>query len=155
VNVLVAVPVSRDDLSALVYDARLRHAVPGFAANADLAATFGVEPGEEAEMAALQMADVAGLVAGRAERLVVVADIPESRLLVSPDDAANGAVVVSNAAAGDCRAFFTGECDDETLRAAKDLDIDDAWDLLSVQKLLADQPLEWHDISELHVWLGH
>jgi len=152
--VLVALPVSRDNLWALVYDAHLPHAtIAGFAANAELAAIFGVEVGEESEMAALQMADVAGLIAGRTERLVLVAEVPPSRIVAPADGDVSGAVVVSNLAAADCRAFFAGECDEVTAQAAKGLDVDDAWDLPSVQKLLADQPLEWHDISELETWL--
>ena len=152
---LVAVPVSRDDLWAMVCGTGFPHtAVEGFAANNELAATFGVELGEEIEMAALQMADVAGLVAGRTERLVLVVEVAASRIVASPDDMANGAVEVSNLAAADCRAFFTGRVDGAISKAVAGLDIDDAWELPSVQKLLADQPLEWHDISELDAWIG-
>ena len=154
-RVLVAVPVTHDNLWALEWDGRMPHAqVLGFAPNAELTATFGVEPGEEAEAAALQMADVAGLTAGRVERLVVVAEVPASRLSASPGEAANGAVVVDHLVKGDCQAFFTGDCDAQTAQAARGLSLDDAWELPGIQKMLASQPLAWHDVSELAEWLG-
>jgi len=152
---LVAAPMTRDNLWALVYDKRAPHVqTAAFAPTPDLADTFGVEPGEEAELAALQMADVAGLMAGNLERLVVVAEVPSSRVVILQEDAANGAVLVSYLLMDECRAFFTGEFDAATAQAAAGLEIDDAWELPAVQKLLADHPLDWHDISELDAWLG-
>jgi len=153
--VLIAAPMTRDNLWALEFDGRAPHdATRGFAPTAELAETFGVELGEEAELAALQMADVAGLVAGNTERLLLVAEVPASRVIVAEEDAANGAVLASYLLKDECRAFFTGECDAATAQAAGGLTIDDAWELPAVQKLLADHPLDWHDISELGVWLG-
>ena len=101
----------------------------GYAADGDLAEMFGVELGEDAETAAVQMADVHGLTLGHAERLVTVR------------------------AGGTVLAFFTGPSDAAVVEAAQGMDVDDAWDLPAVQKLLADHPLEWHDISELDTWL--
>jgi len=118
---LVAAAVTRDNL----WDTTC-----GYAADEDIAEMFGVELGEDAETAAVQMADVHGLTLGHAERLVMVW--------------AGDAVL----------AFFTGPSDAAVIEAAKGLSVDDAWDLPVVQKLLADHPLEWHDISELDAWLG-
>jgi len=147
--------MTRDNLWALAFDGRAPHVhTAGYAPTAALAETFGVEPGEDAEMAALQMADVAGLTAGNPERLVVVAEVPAARVVAVDDDGADGAVMASNLSGEECRAFFTGDCDAATAQAAAGLEIDDAWELPAVQKLLADYPLEWHDISELDAWLG-
>jgi len=118
---LVAAAVTRDDLWDTTYS---------YAADEDMAEMFGVELGEDAETAAVQMADVRGLTLGHEERLVVVR------------------------AGGTVLAFFTGPSDAAVVEAARGLSVDDAWELPAVQKLLADHPLEWHDISELDVWLG-
>ncbi|MCL2782791.1 MAG: hypothetical protein FWD80_02290 [Propionibacteriaceae bacterium] len=154
--VLVAAPMTRDNLWALAFDGRAPHLqTRGFAPTDGLAQAFGVELGEEAELAALQMADVAGLAAGNIERLVIVAEVPSSRVVAdSQDEAADGAVLVSRLMRDECRAFFTGECDAAVAQAAEGLGIDAAWELPAVQKLLSDQPLGWHDISELDAWLG-
>ena len=140
-RVLIAVAVKWDDLFGLARDGQIPYAGQlVFAANQDLADQFGVELGEDTETAALQMADVSGLVLGHAERLVLVAEVPEP----------NGSPELP---IGNCLAFFTGELA-TAIDDAKGLCVDEAWDLPSVQKLLADQPLEWHDISELEAWLA-
>lgn len=155
-RVMVAFPVSRDTLRGIVGDTWFRPDSAGYAANAELAATFGVETGEETEAAALQMSDVAGLAAGHAARLVIVADVPASSVTASADEPGNGAVehTASHPVyVQDCRAFFTGRCDAATAAAARGLSLDEAWELPGVQAMLADQPLAWHDISELADWI--
>lgn len=143
---LVMVPLD-DQQRRLIADAQ---PIPGplFAIAADdaLAETFGVEPGEEAEAAALQMADVAGLAGayGAGDRLVIV--VAEATATVAPDEADNGGVYIDGLTAADVAAFFTGQ---GAVPEARGLSLDAAWDLPGVQELLGSQPLSWHDRTEL------
>jgi len=154
-RVLIAAAVNWDDLWGLAQEGQIPCTdLLAFAANQDLADLFGVELGEDTETAALQMADVSGLAFGYAERAVLVAEVPASNCCPAWRGNPPGAVLTSLLPIGDCLAFFTGDTAATAIEDAKGLYADDAWDLPSVQKLLADQPLEWHDISELEPWLA-
>jgi len=141
---LVMVPVSADQLAQLAAGQTLDGPLPGIAATDELAATFGVEPGEAAEAAALQLAEVLGLTSVFTDtRQVVVAQLAGRPVA---GESANGQVVLDRLAKTDILAFFTGPGD---AGVAKGLSLDDAWDLPGVQNLLAAEPLGWHDLSEL------
>jgi len=145
---IVMVPVSAEQLSRLAAGETLPGAVLGIAPTAELAATFGVLPGEQAEAAALQLADVGGLTGAylKGSRQVVVASLV-GRPVAS--EVANGLVVLDCLPAGDVTAFFTGPGDATVAEQANGLSLDDAWELPGVQNLLAAEPLSWHDLSEL------
>ena len=155
---MVMVPVTIDDLRSLGNDGRLDGALRGVAADDDLADEFGVEPGEEAEAAALQLADVLGLTLGKAvaaggvvRRQVLVADVPSAH---TKQMSGSVAAVESPIGVAQVVSFFTGECDAAVADEARGLDVDEAWELPAVRAMLAEQPLQWHDISELSVVAG-
>ena len=145
---IVMVPVSAEQLARLAAGEILSGPLMGIAPTGELASTFGVEPGEQAEAAALQLADVLGLTGpylGGTRRVVVAQLVGRP----NPDDAANGLVVIDGLASGDVTAFFTGPGDPAAAGQAGGLNIDDAWEQPGVQNLLATEPLGWHDLSEL------
>ena len=150
---MLMVPVTVDELARLASDGRLDGQLCGVAADDALADEFGVEPGEEAEAAALQLADVLGLTMGKAladsgvaHRRVLVVDVPADHLTTG-----EGSVVgiQTPIQAADAVSFFVGQCDATTAEAARGLDVDEAWELPAVRAMLAEQPLQWHDVSEL------
>jgi len=144
---LVMVPLSEAQLAILAAGEALSAALLGIAANRALAATFGVEDSEQAETAALQLADVAGLTGFEAAiRIVVVASVAAHLV---PDEADNGLVIVDGLNPTQVQAFFTGACDDAVARQAQGLSLDEAWALPAVQDLLGRHPLAWHDATEL------
>jgi len=155
---MVMVPVTVDELKCLAIDGRLDGQLHGVAADDALADEFGVEPGEEAEAAALQLADVLGLTLGKVvaaggtvRRQVLVVEIPAAHL--APGDGSVVAVRTPMVAA-DIVSIFLGECDAATTERARGLDVDEAWELPTVRAMLADQPLQWHDVSELAAAAG-
>lgn len=151
---LIAAAVTWDELWGLTHEGAITHSdLFGFAADEALAELFDVELGEDAETAAVQMADVSGLTFGYAERRVLVAQAPKLAYCPAATGNSPGAVRVSPLLIENCLAFFTGPSDAAAIEAAKGLYTDEAWELPVVQKLLAEQPLEWHDISELDAWL--
>ena len=152
----VMVPVTTDQLRAVACNARLGGTLVGVAADEALAAEFGVEAGEEAEAAALQLADVLGLAAGRysatgevVRRQVLVAEVAASQLVAAGETA----TVMPPLALADVLSFFTGECDAALAAAVRKLPLDQAWPHPGVQDLLATAPLAWHDVAELDAWL--
>lgn len=155
---LVMIPVTASQLVALGRGVPLSGPLPAVAANAEVAETFGVEPGEDTEAAALQLADVCGLTGAYgtpdehspvATRQVVVANLAESQAVPVPSETANGVVALAGLGRDEVTAVFTGSCDVSVLVAAAGLDLDAAWQLPSVQAMLAQRPLSWHDRSEL------
>jgi len=155
---MVMVPVTVDELGALARDGRLGATLAGVAADDAVANEFGVEPGEEAEAAALQLADVLGLTLGKAvpvsgvvRRQMLVVDVPVARLMSGQGMTVD---VQAPVQAADVVSFFSGECDIVIADAARGLAVDEAWELPGVQAMLARQPLAWHDVSELASWLA-
>jgi len=155
---MVMAPATVDDLKCLADGGRLDGQVLGVAADDALADEFGVEPGEEAEAAALQLADVLGLTLGKAladggvvHRQVLVIDVPIASLAPR-----SGSVVAVQRPiqAADVVSIFVGDCDAVTAAGARGLDVDEAWERNDVRAVLAEQPLQWHDVSELAVVAG-
>jgi len=160
---LVMVPLKRDQLRALRDGGGLPGPLPGVTPSAALAETFDLPLGkdtEDTEAAALQVADVYGLCAvydgpqpgqSLVWRCVVVASAPVADVTPVASDEANGRVQMDGLATLSVQSIFEGWCDDAVATAAKGLDIDSAWSLPSVQTMLAEAPLAWHDRSELSV----
>jgi len=148
---MVMIPVTIEQLRALAHDGRLDDRLAAIAVDDALADEFGVAPGEEAEAAALQLADVLGLatrqvtIDGVARRQVLVAEVPAARI----EPAGDSAVVVPPVWRRDVLSFYTGDCAADLVMAAGGLSLDAAWELPGVQAMLARQPLAWHDVSEL------
>lgn len=147
---LVFIPVRRAELDAITGDTRLdgrtAHTV-----TPELLEALGYDAGdaEDAEYAAMVLASVAAL-AAHGERVVVVADVP--RAAVHPgEDPGNGQCVVSEVPASAITCWFS-EADGvdvtDAAAAAKDLDIDTAWDFPQVQELLQGHDLLWNDVVE-------
>lgn len=147
---LVFIPVAVDELAAIVgstsLDGRKAHAV-----TPELLEALGYAPDdvEDAEYAALVLASVAGL-ARFGHRCVIVADVPAAA--VQPgEDPENGEVVVAQVPRSSITCWFSEHPDTDVAdaaAAAKDLDIDTAWDFQEVQQLLADNELLWNDVVE-------
>ena len=155
---MVMIPVTIDNLSALANDGRLGGVLQGVAADDALAYEFEVAPGEETEAAALQLADVLGLTLGPA---TVSSGITRRQVLVCEVQAAyltrvTGSIVEAQAplTMAQVLSFFTGECGAAVADAARGRAVDEAWDLPAVRAMLAEQPLEWHDVTELAHWLA-
>jgi len=144
---LVMVPLSEAQLAVLAGGGVLGGALLGIAANSALAATFGVEPGEQTETAALQLADVAGLTGFEDGVRIVVVAMVAAQLV--PDEADNGLVIVDGLNSAQVQAFFTGPREEAAARQAQGLSLDEAWALTAVQDLLGRHPLAWHDATEL------
>jgi len=142
------VPVEASQLAALAAGDSLDGPLRGIAAGDDLAETFGVEPGEAAEAAALQLADVLGVtqVFGSGDRQVVVTQVAYEPVA---DEEGNGLVTVRNLRRSQVLAFFTGPADAEASRQGSGLGLDDAWASPAMQHMLANKSLGWHDLSEL------
>jgi len=144
---LVMVPLSEAQMAVLAGGGALGTALLGIAANSALAATFGVEDGEQTEIAALQLADVAGLTGLETGTRIVVVAAVAARLV--PDEADNGLVIVDGLKPAQVQAFFTGPRDESVAQQAQGLSLDEAWSLPAVQELLGRHPLAWHDSTEL------
>jgi len=145
---LVMVPLDAGQLAAIAAGGALDGPLRGIAADQTIADTFGVELGEPAEAAALQMADVLGVatVFGRGGRQVVVT---EASYQPAPAADENGLVTVPSLNRAQVLAFFTGPADPEATRQASGLSLDDAWASPAIQHMLATQSLGWHDLTEL------
>lgn len=160
---LVVVPVSPAQARRVADGETLPGPVRAFAAGPALAATFGLgDPaGEEAELAALQVAGVAGL-ARHGVRLVLTAQVaPGAVQGVDPAEAANGGLLLRELPPGAVEAFFTDAVTPRDVAlagaaagAAAGCDVDAAWPLPAVAALLAQAPLGWHDVTELDGWLS-
>ena len=145
------VPLDPRQMLAIAGGADLDGPLLGIAANDALAQTFGVEPGEQAEAAALQMADVAGMTGlyDGDTRQVVVIFVPTTDVTVVPEEAGNGAVSVDHLNRSTIQSFFTGPGDAGVAKQARGVSLDDAWALPAMQRLIFEQPLGWHDQAEL------
>ncbi len=147
---LVFVPVAREELDAIQGFTQLRDR-PAHRVTPELLEELGYESDdqEDAEYATLVLASVAAL-AAHGERLVLVAEVDAS--FISPgDDLVNGECVVSRipTAAMTCWFSDSDEVDSSSAAAAaKELDIDVAWDMDEVQALLHGHDLLWNDVEE-------
>lgn len=104
---------------------------------------------EEAERAAMVIGSVWGL-AQFGRRLVLVAEVPAS-MLAPNDEAGNGGVTLIRLDPSWITAWFSDEDDavaGDAARQVAGMVIDDAWNDVTVQSLLAYHELSWHDITE-------
>lgn len=148
---VVFLPVTAGQAARLLGETVLAGPLRGFTATEQLCATFGLpSAGEEADFAAFQVASVAALLTGEAPLVLVAA--PTRLEVGDEDERGNGAVEVDGLTLSAVGAFFTEGRAGESRsarRAAVGKGVDGAWDLPQVQTLLAEQPLVWHDVSEL------
>lgn len=157
---LIFLPVSRADAASLVQGVAFDPPRRAFAATGALLAALGYQPNkdEEAEYAALVLASVWSL-ARFGERLVVVAEVPEDRVLAAADDDVeldNGAVLVNGLPLGSVIAWFAdgpeaGADVAEAVRVSSGLGIDEAWDRPEVQAVVTGHEMLWHAADELHL----
>lgn len=147
---LVFIPIARNELDAVAGQTQLRDR-PAHRVTPELLDELGFDSDqlEDAEYATLVLASVAAL-AAHGERLVLVAEVDVS--LISPgDDLANGACTVSRVPQAVMTCWFA-DSDDVDPRAAaaaaKDLEIDLAWEMDEVQALLHGHNLLWNDVEE-------
>lgn len=147
---LVFVPVSRSELETMTGGVELTDR-PAHTVTDELLGALGYTPAqsEDAEYAALVLASIAAL-SRYGERLVLVADVPTSVVGLGADPD-NGGVNVSRVPAQAITAWFCeapGVDSSDAAAAAKDLDIDTAWDFPEVQRLLHESDLLWNDVEE-------
>lgn len=123
--------------------------VTAFTVTDGLKAVLDVTDPEETEHAAMVIGSVWGLTrTGR--RLVLVAHVPSDRL-GDHAEADNGAVRLSSVEPSRITAWFSDDDDSVSAQAAqavKGMVIDDAWNDVAVQSLIAEHELSWHDITE-------
>lgn len=124
--------------------------VRAFAVTPQLRAVLeGGDEDEEVERAAMVIASVWGL-AHLGRRLVLVAHVPASTMTPS-DEVDNGGVVLSKLDPRQVTAWFADEDDSVSRQAAEHVAgmvVDDAWNDVSVQSLLLEHEMSWHDITE-------
>lgn len=109
----------------------------------------GGDDDEEVERAAMVIASVWGL-AHLGRRLVLVAHVGADTMSPS-DEVANGGVVLARLDPRQVTAWFADEDDSVTRSAAEKVAgmvVDDAWNDVSVQSLLLEHEMSWHDITE-------
>ncbi len=125
--------------------------VQAFAVTPELRSVLDLGEGgdEEAERAAMVIGSIWGL-ARFGRRLVLVAQVPES--VLGPNyEVDNGGVTVTRLEPSWITAWFADEDDavaEGPARAIADMVIDDAWNDVAVQSLLASHEMSWHDITE-------
>ncbi|MDR0836913.1 MAG: hypothetical protein LBM94_01625 [Propionibacteriaceae bacterium] len=147
------VPVSAEQAKTISSGNVIPGPLVGFCANEALAATFELAVGsEEAEHAALLVAEVAGL--SRSERpIVLTCEVPRSVTAVDESEADNGGVILKELKPEWVSAFFVDDAPAGLVAAAataaSGLSVDDAWDTPEVALLLEEDTLLWHDCSEL------
>ncbi|WP_027587075.1 DUF6912 family protein [Acidipropionibacterium thoenii] len=104
---------------------------------------------EQAERAAMVIGSVWGL-ARFGRRLVLVAEVPAS-VVGANDEVDNGGVTLARLEPSWITAWFADDDDEvaaEAAGAVAGMVIDDAWNDVTVQSLLAQHELSWHDITE-------
>lgn len=158
---LLFVPLRVQEAQTLASSRQLDGARPAVTANDQLCETFDLAPdSEEAELAALQVAALWSLIHGD-RRLVGVFRVEETSTLpaagADANEAGNGMVSVPELNLSQMQAFFAGADDGSEAELAaqlSDKDIDGAWGRADVQELAGQQPLLWHDASELGDYLS-
>lgn len=151
---LTFVPVTRDEALALARGTEPRCPRQAFSATPELVAALGYQPeqDEDAEYAALVLASVWSL-AHDGVRMVLVAELDPSAI-GGGDEPDNGGITISKLPRGAVVAFFTDEPEAREVAAraasaARDHDIDAAWELPDVQELITGHDLLWHSADEL------
>ncbi|AXE38627.1 DUF6912 family protein [Acidipropionibacterium virtanenii] len=146
---LVFIPADASGARKLVEDGGSD--VQGFAVTPELRSILDLGAGgeEEAERAAMVIGSIWGL-ARFGRRLVLVAHLPEAELGENYE-VDNGGVSIARLQPSRITAWFADEDDRVSEPAAGQIAgmvIDDAWNDVSVQSLLAEHEMSWHDITE-------
>lgn len=146
---LVFIPADASGARKLVNDGG--SGVQGFTVTPQLRSILDLGRGgeEEAERAAMVIGSIWGL-ARFGRRLVLVAQLPETEL-GDNDEVDNGGVTIAHLQPSRITAWFADEDDEVSQPAAGQVAgmiIDDAWNDVSVQSLLAGHEMSWHDITE-------
>lgn len=146
---LVFIPADAGGARKLVSDGGSD--VQGFAVTPELRSILDLGRGgeEKAERAAMVIGSVWGL-ARFGRRLVLVAQVPDSQL-GDNYEVDNGGVTIARLEPSRITAWFADEDDRVSAAAAGQIAgmiIDDAWNDVSVQSLLAEHEMSWHDITE-------
>lgn len=148
-RVMVCIPVNPDEVDELLGSGQWHHPRQAFSPNAALQTSFEVIDQEEAEYAALLVASLWCLT-HQMMPLVLVAQVPPS--VVTPGvETANGGIQLDRLVAGQVESFFAAadESPVANLQARlANLDLDQAWEDEDFQRLILEQPMLWHDISE-------
>lgn len=157
VSEMVFIPLDREQAIEISRGNQLSSSLPAIQGNNLLARSFDLAPdSEEVDLAALQVASVWALLLGGA-RLVLTARVPSQEISEDSYESANGGVRLERLDPSWIEAFFCGQTpqlDEKSITDASAHTIDDLWDMPSVQQLLSDDPLLWHDITELAEWLA-
>lgn len=151
-RVLVCVPVDLDQAALVAAGKPLPGPLPVFEVNDELLASFGLTAAddEEADYACLLVAGLWGL-ANHGRRLVLTAQVDPGQLGPGAEQA-NGGRTAAELRADRVEAFFADEPGADlagVAAAARDLDIDSAWELEQVALLHREHDLMWHSVSEL------
>lgn len=148
-NRLVFIPTDASGAARLVSEGGTD--VQGFTVTPQLRSILdlGKDADEEAERAAMVIGSIWGL-AQLGRRLVLVAELPASEL-GDNDEVDNGGVTVGHLQPSRITAWFADEDDSVSVPVAGQVSgmvIDDAWNDVAVQSLLAEHEMSWHDITE-------
>lgn len=148
-RVMVCIPVKPGEVNELLSSGGWHQPRQAFSPNAALRESFEVADPEEAEYAALLMASL-WCFTHQMRPLVLVAQVPAS--VVAPGaEIANGGIQLAGLVASQVESFFAA-ADDSPVAGLQarlaNLDLDQAWEDEDFQRLILDQPMLWHDISE-------
>ncbi|MDO4412085.1 hypothetical protein [Cutibacterium sp.] len=123
--------------------------VTAFTVNKELRSILDVTDPEETEHAAMVIGSVWGL-AHTGRRLVLVAHVPAEQI-TDHEEVDNGGVTLTRLEPSNVTAWFADDDDADSRVAAaavKGMTIDDAWNDVTVQTLIGEHELSWHDITE-------
>ena len=123
--------------------------VTAFTVTEELQSILDVTDPEETEHAAMVIGSVWGLThTGR--RLVLVAHVP-SEQITDHEEVDNGGVTLTHLEPSQITAWFADDDDAhsrEAAEAVKGMTIDDAWNDVTIQTLIGEHELSWHDVTE-------
>ncbi len=146
-STIVFIPTNAQRAHQLV--AAPRERVTAFTVTEELQSILDVTDPEETEHAAMVIGSVWGLThTGR--RLVLVAHVrPEQ--ITGHEEVDNGGVTLTGLEPSQITAWFADD-DDAYSRAAaaavNGMTIDDAWNDVTIQTLIGEHELSWHDVTE-------
>ncbi|GAA1396867.1 DUF6912 family protein [Luteococcus peritonei] len=151
---LVLVPVSTEQARAL-WRAEDLGELQAFSVTDELLANLeGVHDAEDAEHACAQLASLWGL-SHHGERLVLAAEVDPGVLRPEQNEAHNGGVLLGRLTRAQVSAFFADDPANPLPQGLSQqvagLDVDQAWELDEVQRMLRSHDLLWHSVEELAV----
>lgn len=146
-STIVFIPTSAERAHQLV--AAPGKQVTAFTVTEELQSILDVTDPEETEHAAMVIGSVWGLThTGR--RLVLVAHVP-SEQITDHEEVDNGGVTLTHLEPSQITAWFADDDDAhsrEAAEAVKGMTIDDAWNDVTIQTLIGEHELSWHDVTE-------